>query len=317
MHCSQVSSGASQAYAAQAAQGRKAAGCGEAKPVKSNDGCGESKGCDDAPRAARNEGRPARNPLVAAMMEALKGLVPAGSAPAATDTGEASAPSAQPASKDQAKALKEAAFGFATELFQALRSVGGDVGRGASGYGALAQGLQRLAQTVAPAAAPTASTPAPAAAVPTVAAAASSSAAATPEATPAVAPAPAAVKSPTPELVKPSPPAAVLPPAATSAGITINFTINIGGGLASAAEPSSAPAATQEDSPLLAAFKRLMLALNPKADATGAVNVADAKKPAELLQAFLQQIAKALGADTSMAAGDALPAKGSLINLTA
>lgn len=322
MHCSQVSSGASNAHAAQAAYGRKAGGCGEARPAKSRDACG---GGDEAAQASR-ENRPARNPLVSAMMEALKGLMPASEAPATSGSGDAAPAAATDASiaKDNAKALKEAAYGFAHELFQALKSVGasaaegsGDAGRcrphrcggygdqagGAKAYGGLAQGLQKLAQSLAPAAAATTATTATEA---TGAASTTADAAATtpaaPDTTAAAEPAKAS------ELTTVKTPAST----ASTGNITINLTLNIG----TAANATTDGAAAAEKSPLLAAFEKLMKALNGGTDAvTASESTADAKKPAELLQAFLQQIAKSLGGTAAVA--EALPAKGSLIDVSA
>jgi len=331
MHCSQVSSGAANTQAAQAAYGRKAGGCGETRPAKSREGCGDGER-SEAPQASRHEGRPARNPLVSAMMEALKGLMPASAsatATAADATTETTATDAAPASassaataKEQAKALKEAAYGFAHELFKALKSVGasaadasggaghcrphrcggyGESAGAASAYGGLAQGLQTLAQSLAPAAV-AATTPSDAA-VATTPAAGEATAVEAAAATPTTTAKPAelsTVKTPV--------------PASSSGGITINLTLNIG--TTAATGPADAGSAASDESPLLAAFKKLMLALNPPSgSATEAETAADAKKPAEMLQAFLQQIAKSLGG--SAAATEALPAKGSLIDVSA
>lgn len=327
MHCSNVSSGAAQAHAAHAVRGRRAEGCGEAKPVKPDDGCAASGSCEDAPRAARHEGRAQRNPLVTAMMGALKGLVPASADPAASEAADGAEAGTEPsATKDQAQALKEAAYGFAHELFQALKSVGasgseaasgcrphrcgayGEPKRAASAYGGLAQGLQRLAQALAPTPAAVASGSAASAPVATDTAAPTLTAAGTPA--PAATVELAAAKPAELTTVKTPAPA----PATTGQGnsITISFTLNFG-----ASAKAEDDASASNETPLLAAFKKLMLALNPKAGDPAGAEAAAGKKPAELLQAFLLQIAKTLGADMSMPTGEASPTKGSLINLAA
>lgn len=154
-------------------------------------------------RATDGPGR--RNPLVAAMMSALKSLMPSGastaaattpSAPAAASTAvattttaattaatsTATTATATPAAADPATALRDAAYAFAHELYNALRggNSGGGQGdgegahhhhrrhhhhhhraeRSEGGYGDLAQRLTALAQKLdGTAASPTPATP--------------------------------------------------------------------------------------------------------------------------------------------------------------
>ena len=259
----------------------------------------------DSPAPAR------RNPLVAAMLEALKSLLPAApanpttapvSATAATDastatssgtttaaataagTDASSSTPAAAATANPATDLRDAAYAFAHALYGALH----DAGSGREqhhhghhrhgGYGNLAERLESLAQQVAGTAAPAATTPAPTApANPVV-----------PNGSPAVSPATAGAS-----------------PAIAAAGsddVSIDITIKIHLG-ASAAAPT--PAATE--SPLLAAFKHLFTALNPNAATSGT-------SATEKLSAFLHQMGQALARS---AAPSASAPSGSLLSVTA
>jgi outer membrane biosynthesis protein TonB len=228
---------------------------------------------------------------------------------------------------------------FANELYGALRAAGGSVGGasprsqayGSSGYGDLAQGLQRLAQRVT-----TPATPAPApadAAAPATAPADSVSKAAPPEpprAQKAAPPEPPRAKKAAPpeppraqKAAPPEPPRKLSAPspAPAPAPVTINISINLGGKSAvetgATGNGSSTDVPATEDSPLLKAFKDLMGALYPK-PASGGSSSVDSGTAAQRLQAFLQQIAQSLGGDALAQTPEAaLPAKGSLINLTA
>jgi hypothetical protein len=158
---------------------RRAASAEDCKPAKAVERCGTGQrpGPADQPQRS-DEGRPARNPLVAAMMEAIKSLVQSpgagqaaaqDDAPAVSDTNTATPPvgdapratptsSVAPRGDDAIKSIKDAALNFANELYSALRAAGESSGNqpprkngygSSSGYGDLAQGLQRLAQTLA------------------------------------------------------------------------------------------------------------------------------------------------------------------------
>ena len=128
--------------------------------------------CHDRDEAERSAApAPRRNPLVAAMMQALGSLMPSSKTTTAQDTKTAatdSSATAAAATPDASSSLKDAAMAFAHELFNALRSTGSgrDGGDSASesgrvhghghhhhghgrGYGDLAQRLERLASEVA------------------------------------------------------------------------------------------------------------------------------------------------------------------------
>jgi hypothetical protein len=82
---------------------------------------------ENPPPAETPRAEPRRNPLVAAMMEAVKSLVPAqGAAASSATTGSATPATATgpTASTDAAGTLKEAALAFAHALYGALRSTG-------------------------------------------------------------------------------------------------------------------------------------------------------------------------------------------------
>jgi hypothetical protein len=291
---------------------------------------------DDEARTVRRDdsGPGQRNPLVRALMQALQGLMPAQGAsasPAATtavatpaDAGE-TATTAPAASRD-GDTLKDAAVAFAHELFSALRSARDD-DRGERGhrhhhhghhghhhghgrdYGDLAQGLRKLAQSIESPAAPT---PSPAPASPP----ASPPVATLPTPTPVV---PADTAPPPADLpVTAVPPELApigLPTAAPAGGMSIEINIQVKiqwpGAATQATAPTPAPA---EESPLLAAFKRLMDKLAPEA-ATGAA-ATDGPSAADKLKAFLNGIADALSGQGGASPAER-PAPGSLISVAA
>ena len=310
-----------------------------------------AEGTPDNESVRRSDDGPGRrNPLVNALMQALKGLMAPATAPAtpaaatadtaaaeATAAAAATAPTtdaattaaANTAPTDKAGELKDAAYAFAHELFSALRSVREDGGRdrgdgdrdggrgdghrhhhvnrhghrhgsrGDGNYADLAQGLRTLAARIASPA--TATTPAvnttpPAATSPAALAADSPSSPAT-EVTPPVidtpdSPVVAAVTSPT---------------AGVSVDIQINIQIKF-----SSSTTGTAPAPA-EDSPLLAAFKRLMDQLNPQS--SGGAGAANAASAEEKLKSFLLGIADALRGNSDSAASR--PSVGSLIDIAA
>lgn len=266
------------------------------------------RGDDDGP------GR--RNPLVGALMQALKGLMaeagtttPASAPTAGPTAAAAPTPTSAPATANQVSPastsntgdLKDAAVAFAHELFSALRSVGNDeVGRSrhhhhhhhhghhghghghrreGGGYGNLAQGLRDLARTI--------DVPKAASAPPSVS---------TPPAVPATpaTPVPVSATPVVPPSVTTNP---TLPPtgaasaaptidsllpalAAAPAGASVEININIQIKFNTAAAPTAPAGATpaKAESPLLAAFKQLMDKLNPSAADSGstATTTADA-----------------------------------------
>lgn len=300
---------------------------------------------DGETRAERrtDDGPGPRNPLVRALMQALQGLMPAqgataSPAPAAAtgvatsaDTGEAgqaTAPTAAaPAAGSDGDTLKDAAVAFAYELFNALRSGRDDErgdrdghrhhhhhhhghhhghGHGRRDYGDLAQGLRKLAQSIdVPAATPTA----PAPGVPTTS---------TPPVSTAPAPAidtaaPQAdlpVAATTPESAPISLPD-ITPTRGMSMTVDIRVTIQWS---ATTAPDTAANPAPAEESPLLAAFKRLMDKLAP--DAASGAAATDAPSAAEKLKSFLNGIADALRGQGGGAAAER-PATGSLLSVAA
>jgi len=256
---------------------------------------------DDAPR--NETSAPRRNPLVAAMMQALGSLMPsskttttAEATPATSSAGDASAATTAP---DASGTLKDAAMAFAHELFNALRSAGSgrDGGDSASergrvhgrghhhhghghGYGDMAQRLERLAdQVAAPAAAAAASQPAQpdTAAVSITASLTTASINATRN---------GADGSTT-----------------TSVNLT---TVNL-----SLTQPAAVADTSKQESPLLSAFRKLFAALQP-------ASAGDAAKPdaASGLASFLRQLAQSLRSGQD-AAAPALPTQGSLISVAA
>ena len=110
-----------------------------------------------------------------------------------------------------------------------------------------------------------------------------------------------------------SPPTELPPAPAPAFNVTVNISINFGSG--------STTGGAQAESPLLSAFKQLMTALNPagatgSSNGTGSAAPSETKSPEQMLQAFLLKIASSLQGDKAQA-GTALPAQGSLVNLTA
>lgn len=247
---------------------------------------------------------PRRNPLVAAMMQALGSLMPSSKTTAATDTTAAATPakatdsSTAPAtaSTDATSSLKDAAMAFAHELFNALRSAGSgrDGGDSASeggrvhghhhhhhghghGYGDMAQRLERLADQVA--------------------APSKASQAAQPD---------AAAVSITASLTTAS-----INTTSNSADGSNTTSVNLTTvNLSLTQQPAAADTAKQE-SPLLSAFRKLFDALQP-------ASAGDAAKPdaASGLASFLRQLAQSLRSGQD-AAAPAVPTQGSLISVAA
>jgi hypothetical protein len=238
---------------------------------------------------------PRRNPLVAAMMQALGSLLPSSKttdapAPKAAAADSTATPAA--ATPDASGSLKDAAMAFAHELFDALRSAGSgrDGGDSASesgrvhghghhhhghgrGYGDLAQRLERLAAEVA---APT----------------------------------------------EPAhPDAATVSITASLTTASINSTSNGADGSSSTSvnlttlnlslTQQAAPAEAAKESPLLSAFRKLFDALQP-------ASAGDAARPdaASGLSSFLRQLAQSLRSGQD-AAATALPTQGSLLSVSA
>ena len=246
----------------------------------------------DAPgQAAKSEAPVRRNPLVAAVMEAMHSLVPASPPAAAAAAPATTAATATLTATDTATAtpapvdLKHLAYAFAHELYSALRGAGsgddngharggrpdnpghqghpGHHGVSNSAYGELAQRLEALAQSLGTA--------------------------------------PAAPAAPAGAAATPS--ASALPTVAPTGTGTASAA-------AMAAPPPAAPAPAA--SPLLSAFKSLLSALAPKTTAsTPGTDSASAK-----LTAFLHQMAQSLGLAGSEPASS-LPASGGLLNTTA
>ena len=284
-----------------------------------------------ASQAQRSEGPGRRNPLVAAMMSALQSLMPttpsattpaptATATPVAASTATAATPAAAstatPATTTPATttstsdpaALRDAAYAFAHELYNALRGSGSGEGRSddggehhrthhhhhrseaSSGYGDLAQRLTALAQKLDGSSAAPAPTATPASTTTTLAA---TPAATTTSATPAT-------------------PAAATTPAAASAssGTTINITINVNLG-GTAAAPATTTAAKTASSPLIDAFKHMFEALNPAGAAA-----TTGPSPMERLSAFLRQMAQSL-ANGESSTQPVTPTSGSLLNVSA
>jgi hypothetical protein len=273
----------------------------------------ESKATDKPDRI-----EPRRNPLVAAMMEALKGLTPVDAAPSSTATSSTDANAAPAAATAQAGSLKEAALAFAHALYGALRATGespngadfrqsGDA-RCSHGHGRRSQAwgrdnedlphrLEALAQQLVgkPAGAASAALPAGPPTAP-----------ATPVPTPLATGTPAAAEI------------GAAPVAATSPAESVAVA-----GLRVA--PAKTPDAATQENPLVAAFRQLFEALNPEtanidpgASGSSAASTTSAATPsaAQQLAAFLRQLAQSLrsaGGETAAAA----PPVGSLINVVA
>jgi hypothetical protein len=255
--------------------------------------------CHDRDEGERCEApAPRRNPLVAAMMQALGSLMPSSKTTAAQDTKTAatdSSATAAAATPDASSSLKDAAMAFAHELFNALRSTGSgrDGGDSASesgrvhghghhhhghgrGYGDLAQRLERLASEVAAPAKPAEPAQPDSAALSITASLTT------------------AAFSTTSDSADGS--------STTSVSLT---TVNL------SLTQQTAPADAAKESPLLSAFRKLFDALQPAAGK-------DAAKPdaASGLASFLRQLAQSLRGGQDEAA-TALPTQGSLISVAA
>jgi len=254
--------------------------------------------CQDRDEAGHcDAAAPRRNPLVAAMMQALGSLMPSSKTTAAPDskaaaTDASSASGTATVTADASSSLKDAAMAFAHELFDALRSTGsGRDGRDSAsergrvhghgrhhhghgrGYGDLAQRLERLAAEVA----------APAQPAQTDGAAVSITASLT-----------TASISTTSDAADGS--------SSTSVNLT---TVNLS--LTQQAAQTQAP----KESPLLSAFRKLFDALQP-------ATIGDAAKPdaASGLSTFLRQLAQSLRSGQD-ADAPALPTQGSLLSVAA
>ena len=250
-------------------------------------------GSEEAPRSEAPAQR--RNPLVAAMMQALGSLMPSSKTtdaptPKATDADSTATPAA--ATPDASGSLKDAAMAFAHELFDALRSAGSgrDGGDSASesgrvhgrghhhhghgrGYGDLAQRLERLAAEVA---APTEPAHPDTATVSITASLTSASISSTSNG------------------------------ADGSSSTSVNLTtLNL------SLTQQPAPAEAAKESPLLSAFRKLFDALQP-------ASAGDAARPdaASGLSSFPRQLAQSLRSGQD-AAATALPTQGSLISVAA
>jgi hypothetical protein len=248
--------------------------------------------CHDRDEGERCEApAPRRNPLVAAMMQALGSLMPSSKTTAAQDTKTAatdSSATAAAATPDASSSLKDAAMAFAHELFNALRSTGSgrDGGDSASesgrvhghgrGYGDLAQRLERLASEVAAPAKPAEPAQPDSAALSITASLTT------------------AAFSTTSDSADGS--------STTSVSLT---TVNL------SLTQQTAPADAAKESPLLSAFRKLFDALQP-------ASAGDAAKPdaASGLASFLRQLAQSLRGGQD-AAATALPTQGSLISVSA
>lgn len=202
------------------------------------------EGDDDERRSQRSE---RRHPLVAAMTEALRSLMPADGKASDGDSAE----------------VQGSAQAFAHELVNALRDSGGRHHRGYGGYGHLAQRLDRLAGQIEEPAQATASLS-------------------------------ASLSTTTLNL-------SIAADGTASASLSVTSVE-----LEVSEQAGQSAEATESESPLLAAFRRLMKALQP--DGT---NTADGTQ----LGAFLRQLAGALRGDDT--ATDPAAASGSLVSLAA
>ncbi|TXH64418.1 MAG: hypothetical protein E6Q93_00140 [Burkholderiaceae bacterium] len=235
--------------------------------------------CQDDDGAERTRPAERRNPLVQAMTEALRSLMPADAK--ATDSDE----------------VKDSAAAFAHELVDALRESGGrhhGWHHGHHGYDDLAQRLEKLATTLDQ-------------------------------------PAAAATKTESPASGNASSMSASLTTTSlnlsidangTSASLsvtTVDLQVSTQSGTAAqATDKTAAAATTRTESPLLAAFRKMMTALQPAGGnaATSASDTSDSSK----LAAFLRQLASALrGGEAASGAGTATPpaTSGSLLSLAA
>ncbi len=260
----------------------------------------------DAPKRQRCQDRdeaghcdaaaPRRNPLVAAMMQALGSLMPSSKTTAAPDSKAAATDASSTsgtASADASSSLKDAAMAFAHELFDALRSAGArrEGGDSASenghghhhhhhghgrGYGDLAQRLERLAAEVSAPAKPS-DPQQPDAATMSITASLSTASISTSS-----------------------------DGADGSSTTSLNLTtVNL------SLTQQAAPGGAAKESPLLSAFRKLFDALQP-------ASAGDTAKPdaASGLSTFLRQLAQSLR-NGQEAAATALPTQGSLISVSA
>lgn len=204
------------------------------------------EGDDDERRSQRSE---RRHPLVAAMTEALRSLMPADGKASDGDSAE----------------VRDSAQAFAHELVNALRDSGGRHHRGYGGYGHLAQRLERLAG----------------------------------------------------QIEEPAQAGTTASFSASLSTTTLNLSIAADGTASASLSVTSveldvseqagrSAEVTESESPLLAAFRRLMKALQP-----GGTSSADGTQ----LGAFLRQLAGALRGDDT--ATDSASASGSLVSLAA
>lgn len=243
---------------------------------------------------------PRRNPLVAAMMQALGGLMPSSKTTATQDTKTAATDSpacnasTATAPTDASSSLKDAAMAFAYELFGALRSTGAgrDSGDRASeagrvhghhhhhghgrAYGDLAQRLERLAAELAAPARPAEPAQPDGAALSITASLTTASVSTRSDG------------------------------ATGSTTTSVNLsTVNL------SMTQAAAPAEAAKESPLLSAFRKLFDALQPAAG-----NDAAQPDAASGLASFLRQLAQSLRSGRDEDA-TALPTQGSLLSVAA
>lgn len=262
--------------------------------------------CHDSEDASRSEAAaPRRNPLVAAMMQALGSLMPSSKTTTAQDTSTATSPAsdapksgtADAAATDTSGNLKDAAMAFAHELFNALRSAGsgreggdpaseGEGVRGhrhhhhhghGHGYGDMAQRLERLADQVAAPAKTSTPTQTAAADVSITASLTTASINTTSNGT----------------------------DGSTTTSVNLT-TVNL-----SLTQQTAAVDTAKQESPLLSAFRKMFDALQPASSG-------DAVKPdaASGLAGFLRQLAQSLRNGQDAAAAP-VPTQGSLISVAA
>lgn len=284
----------------------------------------------DDDSSGRTDTRGPRNPLVAAMLQAMQGLVGTTPATATTDataaapaTGTNTTTTTAPTTStaDDAASLKEAAVAFAHELFGALRELGasgngerrhgwhhdGHHGGNGHGYGNLAQRLDRLATRLEGSAGTVDSEPPP---TPLPAGATD------PVVQPAPAPSPTIPTTDTTTVADATATGATLPTASTpvslpavadddapaAGGIHITININLGG----------AGAASGPLDKIKSAFEQLFKALQPAAaDTTAGADGASNK-----LVSFLRSMAQSLRSSGDTAA-TSMPTRSGLVNLVA
>ncbi len=238
--------------AAIASRAAKAANSEATGRRRCHGGDSDDKGDASVERSARAE---RRHPLVAAMTEALRSLMPADGAASDTDGTE----------------LRDRAQAFAHELVNALRDSGGGRPR-SHGYGDghLAQRLERLAGQL--------EKPAPAAQT-------------------------SAATSLSASLTTTSLNVSIAADGTASASLSVtSIELDV------AKQTSQSTEAAESESPLLAAFRRLMKALQP-----GSTGTADGTQ----LGAFLRQLAGALRGDHGASDTSDAAASGSLVSLAA